>query len=99
VASELKTLESVVNSSGDVMILGDLNADCSYYSPAKSPEFDSWFWAIKDNEDTTVASTDCAYDRIILNMQAKDQFIDYGIDKNVTADVSDHYLVWAEMKA
>jgi len=98
VASELKALESVVNSSGNVIILGDLNADCSYYNPSASPEFDSWFWIIKDNEDTTVASTNCAYDRIILNMQAKDQFIGYGIDKNVTSDMSDHYLVWAEMR-
>ncbi len=99
VASELGRLESMVDSSGDTMILGDLNADCSYYNPLKSTDFDSWFWAIKDNEDTTVASTDCAYDRIILNNNAESEFIGFGIDKNVTSDISDHYLVWVEMKA
>lgn len=97
VASELKALESVVNSSGNVMVLGDLNADCSYYSPSKSPEFDSWFWVIGDGEDTTVASTNCAYDRILLNDNVKSEYLGYGIDKNMTSDMSDHYLVWAEV--
>ena len=31
VAKELDYLEDVVNDSGNVIILGDLNADCSYY--------------------------------------------------------------------
>jgi endonuclease/exonuclease/phosphatase family metal-dependent hydrolase len=99
VASELKALESVVNSSGDVMVMGDLNADCSYYNPSRNPEFDSWFWAIGDGEDTTVAGTDCAYDRILLNGDARSEFLGFGIDRNVTSDMSDHYLVWAEMRA
>lgn len=98
VNSEIKALESLINVTGNVMILGDLNADCSYYNPAKSLEFDSWFWVIGNGEDTTVASTDCAYDRILLNNDAKNELLGYGIDKNVTSDMSDHYLVWAEMK-
>jgi hypothetical protein len=81
------------------MVLGDLNADCTYYSPPKDTAFDSWFWVIGDGEDTTVASTNCAYDRILLNDDAKNEYLGFGIDKNVTSDVSDHYLVWVEMKA
>jgi endonuclease/exonuclease/phosphatase family metal-dependent hydrolase len=99
VSAELHILESIVDPSGNVMVLGDLNADCSYYNPSVSPEFDSWFWVIGDGEDTTIASTDCAYDRILLNSDAKNEFLGFGIDKNITSGVSDHYLVWAEMKA
>ncbi|XP_038638520.1 deoxyribonuclease gamma-like isoform X2 [Scyliorhinus canicula] len=57
----------------DIMILGDLNADCRYVS-AKDWETirlrnkPGFFWLIGDNQDTTAsARTDCAYDRIIVH--------------------------------
>lgn len=96
---ELNNLQSIVNDSGSVMIIGDLNADCSYYDNSNETQFDSWTWVIPDNQDTTTKSTDCAYDRIILNEDAAKEYVSYGIDKdNITEEVSDHYLVWAEMK-
>lgn len=55
----------------DAIILGDLNADCSYLKEADMPYVklrdDARFtWLIHDDADTTVrASTHCAYDRII----------------------------------
>ena len=99
VQEELEYLENAVMDSGNVLILGDLNADCSYYNNEKETEFDSWNWLIKDDEDTTVAKSDCAYDRIILNADATEEYHDYGIyKKSITKDVSDHYLVWVEMK-
>jgi len=99
VQKELYYLEQVVPDNGNVIILGDLNADCSYYNNDKETEFDEWNWFIKDDEDTTVSATDCAYDRIIINTDANQEFSSYGIDKKqITSSVSDHYLVWVELK-
>jgi len=100
VANELHYLEETVNKyEGNVVILGDLNADCSYYTRTSSKDFVSGFhWIVKDADDTTVSETDCAYDRIILNDEADKRFVSYGIDKEgVTKDISDHYLVWVEL--
>jgi len=98
VPQELEALDQLIQEEGNSMIIGDLNADCSYYKPAKEPDFDTWTWVIQDTEDTTVASTDCAYDRIILSDQLAPEVNGYGIDTNVTEEQSDHYLVWVELE-
>ncbi|MCK4521128.1 MAG: endonuclease/exonuclease/phosphatase family protein [Nanoarchaeota archaeon] len=99
VTNELAYLEDVVRTDGNVIVLGDLNADCSYYNPVTEIEFDSWNWIIQDNEDTTVATTDCAYDRIIMNDDAYQEYVSYEIfTEGITKDVSDHYLVWVEIE-
>jgi len=97
--SELENLERIVLDEGNVIIIGDLNADCSYYNNARENDFEIWEWILKDNEDTTSGASNCAYDRIILNSDAKKEFLSYGIDsEGITSDISDHYLVWVEMK-
>ncbi len=99
VKRELQGLESVVSNVSNVIVLGDLNADCTYYKPEQDTEFDTWVWAITDDQDTTVASTDCAYDRIILNRDTYQEYVSYGIYKEgIIKSVSDHYLVWVELK-
>ena len=99
VQQELFYLEQIASNNGNIIILGDLNADCSYYNSQEQTEFDEWNWIIKDNQDTTTSSTNCAYDRIILNNDAKKELEDYGIDKKqITSSVSDHYLVWVELE-
>jgi len=99
VKEELSALEKAVFNEGRVIVLGDLNADCSYYNRQKSSEFQNWFWALDDLQDTTVSQSDCAYDRIIFNKEASKDFVKSGIDsQDITKDVSDHYLVWAEIK-
>jgi len=55
-------------------------------------------YLIDDNEDTTVSSTDCAYDRIIMNDDSYEEYVDYGIYKEITSEQSDHYLVWVELE-
>lgn len=95
---EIRYLENVAEDNGNVIILGDLNADCDYY---KTPpvDFQSWNWVIGDNRDTTSSSTDCAYDRIILNDGAYKEYSNYGVySEGITSNVSDHYLVWVELK-
>ena len=100
VTNELRQLEQLVDSDeGNVVILGDLNADCDYYNPETGNEFrDGFNWIVKDDDDTTVSATDCAYDRIILNDDSYQEFVSYGIDaEGITKDVSDHYLAWIEL--
>jgi len=95
---ELNYLENLIVDSGNVLVLGDLNADCSYYNNEKQTEFDNWNWIIKDDEDTTSSNSNCAYDRIILNDGSYKEYVSDGIyTKEITPEISDHYLVWVEM--
>jgi len=97
VSSEMDYLSEIVETGGNVVIIGDLNADCNYYDNSEESEFGSWNWLISDNQDTTSSSTNCAYDRIILNDDANAEVISHGIySKGITKEVSDHYLVWVE---
>ena len=91
----------------DVILLGDLNADCSYLSKTKKinlrkPEF---IWLI--DIDTTVRdSTNCAYDRIIFTEATKEDFTgskgvfrfdeEYDLGKETALKLSDHYPIWAD---
>ncbi|KAL5960970.1 Deoxyribonuclease-1-like 2 [Taenia solium] len=55
----------------NLVILGDMNADCKYLSKwdrnALRLRTDHWYkWLIEDGADTTVAKSDCAYDRLVL---------------------------------
>jgi len=96
---EIDYLEDIVKTNGNVIVLGDLNADCSYYNNANEPDFENgWHWLIEDNEDTTVSSTDCAYDRIILNDDGYNKYLSDGIYTQISNEESDHYLVWVELE-
>jgi hypothetical protein len=94
---EISALQKLVKDEGDVIILGSLNADCGYYDRAVENNFAVWTWIVKDSDDTTVAKTDCAYERILLNSNMQTKFINYGIDKDITYILSDYYLVWTEI--
>lgn len=100
VKNELAALQELADKiGGEVIIMGDLNADCSYYNEEKNEELDSWNWAIPNSEDTTVTKTDCAYDRMIFNDPVKDNFVKYGVMRDVNSSQSDHYLIWGEYRA
>lgn len=98
VENEMNALEEIVIDEGNVIVIGDLNADCNYYNNDNEDDFDSWNWLIGDDEDTTVGSTDCSYDKIIISDELSDVVVDYGIDKSITSEQSDHYLVWVELE-
>ncbi|NXP66467.1 DNAS1 protein, partial [Chloropsis cyanopogon] len=62
----------VINKWGtnDMIFLGDFNADCSYVPSSQWPSIRlrslrACQWLIPDSADTTVADTDCAYDRCV----------------------------------
>lgn len=94
---EMAALDAVASSlAGNVVVLGDLNADCSYY-PRKA-DFSGWFWAIATGTDTTSRNTTCTYDRMIFNADMENELLSSGVfSGNITPAVSDHYLVWSEI--
>lgn len=74
--SEIMALEDALehaqeyfNNDDDVIVLGDYNADGSYFSEANSTGFrnsQKYSWIITDDKDTTVAASDNTYDRIVF---------------------------------
>ncbi len=99
VSAELYALQSLVPDRGNVMLMGDFNADCGYFRHSQHADlFANWTWAVADGEDTTVAASNCTYDRIILNANASAEYLRSGVVRSgITPDLSDHYLVWAEI--
>jgi deoxyribonuclease-1-like protein len=95
VYQEMGYFESVVGSTDeDIVIIGDMNMDGSYYDETNITHFTSWTYGIPNQEDTTVAKSDNTYDRIIFNNYAKNNFENYGIMKDVNEEQSDHYLIY-----
>ncbi|XP_069037458.1 deoxyribonuclease-1-like 1 isoform X1 [Lepisosteus oculatus] len=112
VFQEVKRLWKIKN----VMFLGDFNAACGYV-PKKDwknirlftqPGF---FWLIDNKADTTVrATTDCAYDRIVVHGDSFFQGIvphsakpfnfarEFHLREDEALEVSDHYPVEVEIK-
>lgn len=94
VQQELAALEQMITNKGNILLMGDFNADCSYYNSQQEKEFDAWHWILGDT-DTSVGQQSCAYDRIILNDDALEEFGKKGIvSEGITEEHSDHYVVW-----
>ena len=57
----------------NILIMGDLNADCSYVPNLPGLAFRTdprFLWLIGDDVDTTTKSTDCAYDRCVKSIKS-----------------------------
>ncbi len=83
----------------DVILVGDLNADCNYLREGEDIALrgPGYIWVIPDSTDTTVSRTDCAYDRVIFREATKEDFTGkWGVVTDIPDNVSDHYLIWAE---
>jgi endonuclease/exonuclease/phosphatase family metal-dependent hydrolase len=87
----------------DFILLGDLNADCAYASPAELDTLplrdNGYVWLVPDDADTNVAASRCAYDRIIVtDATATNLTGAWGVnDAFVDTAISDHWPVWAEL--
>lgn len=93
---ELTVLETIIDHPiGDAIIMGDLNADGSYYDEDNFAHFKDWQWIVTNDVDTTVASSNNTYDRIIINDASENNFIRFGVMDDVMKDQSDHYLLYA----
>jgi endonuclease/exonuclease/phosphatase family metal-dependent hydrolase len=86
----------------DFIILGDLNAGCDTASVAQldalSLRGSDYQWLVPDDADTNVATTECAYDRIVITTSTSANAVGtWGVDRAFTDDgISDHWPVWAE---
>jgi hypothetical protein len=116
-AEEIRALPEVIAyyqdfwNEGDVMIVGDFNADGFYYDEsllsAVFPD-DAYKIIITNDIDTTLAASDNTYDRFIVTSPAIEDFAEnYGVlrfDELYDFDhlgltpkeISDHYPIWAE---
>lgn len=114
---EIKSLHSAVTDAQqhfanepDIIILGDLNADCTYFDdsetdyPLKDP---AYTWLITNDMDTNLAKSSCAYDRIIITSSLSEDYAGvagvFRFDQEFELDcepddVSDHYPVFSEFK-
>ncbi|WP_406669858.1 endonuclease/exonuclease/phosphatase family protein [Methanolobus sp. ZRKC4] len=103
----LEYSQSIYPDEQDFIIMGDLNADGSYFDEDSTSDLDEYYWLIDDSEDTTTKSTDYTYDRIILtddsDFTGEFGVFRYDLEYNLTYDetvaVSDHYPVYAEFIA
>lgn len=98
--------ESYFNMNSSI-IMGDFNADCSYLSVSAENNLDlkknSIFnWHIDITQDTTLAVSECAYDRIITtgSITSKVKEVEifnfktfFGLSDAQGTEVSDHYPV------
>ncbi|KAL5960475.1 Deoxyribonuclease gamma [Taenia solium] len=77
VKREMDALHEVANEcersvgNENLIILGDMNADCKYLPERDRKQLrlrtdHRYKWLIGDGVDTTVAKSDCAYDRVIV---------------------------------
>ncbi|XP_050413385.1 deoxyribonuclease-1 [Patella vulgata] len=75
--SEINHLETVLDyvwgrtGVDNIIIMGDLNADCSYVSKRAMKTINlrhrsDLYWPIDDDADTTAGKTNCAYDRFVI---------------------------------
>ena len=104
----VKYAQSTYPDEQEFIVMGDLNADCSYFDEDSSSTMSSsdYYWCINNSVDTTTKPTDCTYDRIILTNPTAPYFtgdsgvfrydIEYGLTEDETTAVSDHYPVYAE---
>jgi len=117
VEAELTHLAVVINdiyndsSEKDIIVLGDMNADGSYFNEAKlAVIFPSWIQLIDNSQDTTVAVSENTYDRMMTRKEtANEEYdgisgvfgwdVEYGVtDADFVKRVSDHYPVYAEFR-
>ena len=106
----IEDAETKISGEKDFIVLGDFNADCTYFkeeADASPLEASKYYWVIEDSADTTVKSTVCTYDRMVFIKSSTisdyagkwevfrfDQ--KYNLSQEQAVKVSDHYPVWAE---
>jgi endonuclease/exonuclease/phosphatase family metal-dependent hydrolase len=103
----LEYAQDIYPAEKDFIILGDLNADGSYFDEDGTNDLETYTWVIDNSVDTTTKATNYSYDRIILtdssdftgNCGVFRFDLEYGLDYNETIAVSDHYPVYAEFIA
>ena len=93
----------------DIIILGDLNADCSYFKEDTQRALLDMNWITPVGFDTTVKDTDCTYDHFVISDSLMDEYTgqigvyrfdaEYGLTREFSTKVSDHYPLFAVFSA
>jgi len=98
-------------SEKDIIILGDYNADGSYFDENTYLNYfpeDTYSWIIPNDIDTTLAASDNTYDRFVSTISVNedytgsygvlrfDEIYDFSSPIIKPANVSDHYPVWVK---
>ncbi|HDD70935.1 MAG TPA: hypothetical protein ENF94_02100 [Candidatus Woesearchaeota archaeon] len=95
---------------GDVIFLGDFNADGNYFNEESDVLGEQYFWAVPNDFDTTVARSDRTFDRIIFlkEFTLEDFAYKSGVDRfekrwpelsyDEMKKISDHYPVWVKFR-
>ena len=87
----------------DFILLGDLNADCSYASSSELDELDirngDYQWIIPDGTNTNIAeSSSCAYDRMIIGDGGSEEYLG-PFSTDCELESSDHCIISAKFSA
>ncbi|MHC1575290.1 MAG: exonuclease/endonuclease/phosphatase family protein [Candidatus Methanogasteraceae archaeon] len=100
--------QSTYPAERDFIVMGDLNADCTYFDEDSNSTMhgSEYYWCINNSVDTTTKPTNCTYDRIIITNPAVPDFtwaagvfrfdLEYALNVSETTAVSDHYPAYAE---
>ncbi len=107
-ADVVKDADEKFANDHDIIVLGDFNADGSYFSENITTGFRDLFytWIVSDDMDTTVAKNTYTYDRIVFQQEFTTQDFTgntevfrfdqiYHLTPELTKKVSDHYPVFA----
>ena len=100
-----QTSKNLTDASG--IVLGDLNAGCSYVTASEWPSISlrndtqSFYWPLNDTVDTTITASDCPYDRFVLSTTIKtfqsasifDFQTAYNISSYLSLNTSDHWPI------
>ena len=97
-------VQGMYSDEQDFIVMGDLNADGSYFDEDSSSDLSEYYWCIDNDLDTTTKSTDYTYDRIILTDSSDftgdagvyRYDLEYGLTLDETTAVSDHYPVYVD---
>jgi endonuclease/exonuclease/phosphatase family metal-dependent hydrolase len=89
----------------DIIVLGNLNADCSYFKEDTQRALLDMNWITPVGFDTTVKDTDCTYDHFVISDSLLDEYtgqvgvyrfdVEYGLTREFSTKVSDHYPLFA----
>ena len=105
----VKDAQSYFKDEKDFIVLGDFNADCSYFDEDDTTcplRAECYKWIITNEMDTNLAKSSCTYDRIVITKAATaEDYADkcgvyrfdqiYDLKFKAAKRVSDHYPVYA----
>jgi len=106
----VKYAKSIYHGQENYIIMGDFNADGSYFNEKgdSALKSDDYIWLI-GNEVVTTTKTQNTYDRIVITKSLAPYFTnnsgvfnysaEYGLNETETYAVSDHYPVYADFWA